>query len=321
MNLRRLVADVGGTRSRFGVSDGPGRLSEIRIYETAARPTFAGTMAAYLADIGAEPAGAAWCRDVRVAAAGPVDAGTVRLTNSAWQISAEEISRDFGGVPVVLVNDLEAVGLLLPHLTPADTKPVGSATMVPPGAGLVGNRIAVNIGTGFGAATAVRSISDKSGTRWTIAAGEAGHMTLAAVTPEEAAALAFAHSVEDVLSGAGVSRLYEAVASTTNDHRTANAVFAGAASDPFAAVTVQILSRLLGRIAGDLVLATASWDGVYLCGTVAQTWAGVGDTAAFRAEFERKGAMSARMAKVPAHVITAAEPALLGLSYADAESG
>ena len=216
MNQRRLVADVGGTRSRFGVSDGPGRLSDIRIYETAARPTFAGTMAAYLADIGAEPAGA-WCRDVRVAAAGPVDAGIVRLTNSAWQISAEEISRDFGGVPVVLVNDLEAVGLLLPHLTPADTKPVGSATVVPPGAGLVGNRIAVNIGTGFGAATAVRSISDKSGTRWTIAAGEAGHMTLAAVTPEEAAALAFAHSVEDVLSGAGVTRLYEAVAGTTND--------------------------------------------------------------------------------------------------------
>jgi glucokinase len=320
MTRRRLVADVGGTRSRFGVSDGPGRISDIRIYETAARPSFAGTMAAYLTDIGAEPAGA-WCRDVHIAAAGPVDAGTVRLTNSAWRISADEISRDLGGLPVALVNDLEAVGLLLPHLTPADTSPIGAAPDAASGSGLIGNRIAVNVGTGFGAATAVRLAGGKSDARWTIAAGEAGHMTLAAVTPEEATALAFAHSVEDVLSGAGVARLYEAVAGTSSAGPTANAVFAAAASDPFAAITVQILSRVLGRIAGDLVLATGAWDGAYLCGTVAQAWAGVGDTAAFRAEFERKGAMSARMALVPVHVITAPEPALLGLSHADAESG
>jgi glucokinase len=320
MTRRRLLADVGGTRSRFGVSEGPGRISDIRIYETAARPSFADTMAAYLADIGAEPA-TAWCRDVHIAAAGPVDAGTVRLTNSAWRICADEISRDFGGLPVFLVNDLEAVGLLLPRLTPADTSPIGSAAGAASGTGLVGNRIAINVGTGFGAATAVRLSGGPSDARWTIAAGEAGHMTLAAATPEEAAALAFAHSVEDVLSGAGVTRLYEAVAGTSGAARPANAVFAAAASDPFAAITVQILSRLLGRIAGDLVLATGAWEGAYLCGTVAQTWASVGDIAAFRADFERKGAMSARMAQVPVHVIIAPEPALLGLSHADAESG
>jgi glucokinase len=320
MTGRRLVADVGGTRSRFGVSDGPGRLSDIRIYETAARSSFAGTMAAYISDIGADPTGA-WCRDVYVAAAGPVDGGIVALTNSAWRISADEISGALGGVPVRLVNDLEAVGLLLPHLTPADTQRISSATGTSSGAGLVGNRIAVNVGTGFGAATAVRAQDGSGGTRWAIAAGEAGHMTLAPVTPEEAAALSFASSVEDVLSGAGVARLYESLAGTTEPNRAANAVFASVTSDPIAAIAVRILSRLLGRIAGDLVLATAAWDGVYLCGTVAQTWTGVGDPAAFRAEFERKGAMSTRMAQVPAYVITAPEPALLGLSHAEPESG
>jgi glucokinase len=319
MTRRRLVADVGGTRSRFGVSDGPGRLSEMRIYETAARPSFAGTMAAYLSDIGADQSGA-WCRDVYVAAAGPVDAGTVHLTNSTWEISANEISRTFGGVPAHLVNDLEAVGLLLPHLTPADTRLIGGPTT----SNLVGNRIAVNIGTGFGAATAVRAQGRAQdslrGTRWTIAAGEAGHMTLAPATPEEAAAFSFAHSIEGVLWGAGVARLYESLAGMMDSDRTANAVFASAASDPIAAVTVQILSRLIGRIVGDLVLATAAWDGVYLCGSVAQGWAAVGDLATFRAEFERKGAMRARMALVPVHIITAPEPALLGLSYAGAEN-
>jgi glucokinase len=320
MTRRRLVADVGGTRSRFGVSEGPGRLSDIRIYETAARPSFAGTMADYFSDIGADPAGA-WCRDVHVAAAGPVDAGIVALTNSAWRISADEISGALGGVPVRLVNDLEAVGLLLPHLAPADIQRIGSVAGTPSGTGLVGNRIAVNVGTGFGAATAVRVQEASGGARWAIAAGEAGHMTLAPVTPEEAAAFSFASSVEDVLSGAGVVRLYQSLAGTTEGNRTANAVFAGVGTDPIAAIAVQVLSRLLGRVAGDLVLATAAWDGVYLCGTVAQTWAGVGDFGAFRGEFERKGPMSARMAQVPALVITAPEPALLGLSYADAQSG
>jgi glucokinase len=146
-------------------------------------------------------------------------------------------------------------------------------------------------------------------------------MTLATTTPEEAAALAHASSVEDVLSGAGVARLYESLAGTRTGQQTANAVFASVTSDPIAAATVRILSNLLGRIAGDLVLATAAWDGVFLCGTVAQTWASVGDVAAFRAEFERQGAMSSRMSRVPSLVITASEPALLGLSYADTESG
>jgi glucokinase len=315
MTQRRLVADVGGTRSRFALSDGPGRLSDVRIYETAARPSFAGTMAGYISDIGADPSGA-WCSDIQVAAAGPVDGGIVHLTNSTWTISAPEISGAFGGIAAHVVNDLEAVGLLLPHLTPADTTPIGSAVR----AGLLGNRIAINVGTGFGAATAVRASGKAGSTRWTIAAGEAGHMTLGPVSPEEAAALAFAQSVEDVLSGAGVARLYDSLAGTTETNRTANAVFASVASDPIAGITVELFSRLLGRIAGDLVLATAAWDGVYLCGSVAQGWAGVGDTAAFRAEFERKGAMKARMARVPVQLIGTPEPALLGLSYVNTES-
>jgi len=314
MTGRRLVADVGGTRSRFGISDGPGRLSDVRIYDTAARPSFTGTLNVYLADIGIDPE-SAWCRDMCVAAAGPVDAGVVHLTNSTWEISADEISRAYGGVPVRIVNDLEAVGMLQPHLTPTDIRPIAAATSTTVGTALVGNRIAINVGTGFGAATAVRSNGSADQLYWTIAAGEAGHMTLAPVTPEEAAAFSFAQSIEDVLSGAGVVRLYGSLAGTIEDQRSANSVFADVASDPIAAVTVQVLSRLLGRVAGDLALATAAWDGVYLCGSVALGWAAVGDIAAFRTEFERKGPMRARMAMIPVHVVTASEPALLGLSF------
>lgn len=309
MKRRRLVADVGGTWSRFAVSDGPGHLDKVMSYPTAARSSFADTMGAYVADIGAAPT-EAWCASVHIAAAGPVDAGIVKLTNATWRIAAAELSRGLGGTPVRLVNDLDAVGLLLPHLTPADVRPIGR---VPDGA-LVGNRIAINVGTGFGAATAIRTGSD----RWAISAGEAGHMTLAGATPEETASLAWATSIEDVLSGAGVPRLYDALArqrgtqaSTTAD----TSVFTRALTDPVAASTVSMISQLLGRVCGDLVLATASWDGAFLCGSVAKAWAETGDAAAFRSAFERKGLMTARMMSVPAHIIVTADPALLGLTY------
>jgi glucokinase len=94
-----------------------------------------------------------------------------------------------------------------------------------------------------------------------------------------------------------------------------------AASDPAAALTAQVFSQLLGRVGGDLVLATAAWDGAFLCGSVARAWLEVADITAFRAAFEDKGPMRARMARVPIFVINTPEPALLGLTYAEPLAG
>jgi glucokinase len=313
MKPHRIVADVGGTRTRFGISGGPGDLSVVRVYPTAERPSFVSTLAAYLADIAAGPV-ENWCRSVHIAAAGPVDRGTVQLTNAAWSISAQEVSHSVGGRPVMVVNDLEAVGLVLPHLQRGDLVPVGTVAS----AELIGSRIAINVGTGFGAASAIRSGKG----RWAVAAGEAGHMALAPSAAEEGAVLGWGGTVEDFLSGAGVERLYAAHARGRDDdarsgRHTAEAVFAAAGRDPAAALTAQMFSRLLGRVAGDLVLATAAWDGAFLCGSVARAWLKVADVTAFRAAFEAKGLMRARMARVPTLVICTPEPALLGLTYAE----
>ncbi len=308
MNSRRIVADVGGTNCRFGISAGPGDLSEIRTYPTAASASFTSALNHYTADVGLGSA-ENWCSSACIAAAGPVDAGAVQLTNAAWSISSSDVSWHLGGVPVVLVNDLAAVGLLLPHLQSGDVTPLGGDGR----AAFSGNRIAVNVGTGFGAATAVRS----GGGRWAIAAGEAGHMSLAPATPEEAAVLHAGLTVEDILSGAGVGRLYRALAGEARVPRSADEVFSAIAIDPSAAQTTALMARLLGRIAGDLVLATASWEGAFLCGSVIRGWLGVGDLAVFRASFEDKGPMRARMSRVPTFLIGDPEPALMGLTHAE----
>lgn len=314
MKARRIVADVGGTNSRFGISAGPGDLGEVRVYPTSGEASFTDALATYVADIGARAA-PSWCRSVSIAAAGPVDAGLVRLTNAAWSISAREVSLFLGGVPVSLVNDLEAVGLLLPHLQPTDVASIGGVE----NAALTGNRIAVNVGTGFGAATAVRAGEG----RWAVAAGEAGHMSLALASVEEAAILGSGATIEDFVSGAGVVRLHAAHLQEAKSEagRSADAVFAAVGHDPAAARTAVMLSRLLGRITGDLVLATAAWDGAFLCGSVARAWLRVADIAAFRSAFESKGPMHDRMARVPTFLINQPEPALMGLTYAEVAAG
>lgn len=308
MNRRRIVADVGGTNCRFGISAGPGDLSEIKTYPTAAAASFTSALSNYIADVGLGSV-EDWCSSACIAAAGPVDAGAVQLTNAAWSISSSDVSQYLGSVPVALVNDLAAVGLLLPHLQSGDVIPIGGDGL----AALSGNRIAVNVGTGFGAATAVRSGAG----RWAIAAGEAGHMSLASATPEEADVLRAGLTVEDILSGAGIGRLYQALAGNGRVPRSADEVFSVIAIDPSAADTAALMARLLGRITGDLVLATASWEGAFLCGSVIRGWFEIGKLAAFRASFEDKGPMRTRMSRVPTFLIGDPEPALLGLTHAE----
>jgi glucokinase len=71
---------------------------------------------------------------------------------------------------------------------------------------------------------------------------------------------------------------------------------------------------MLGAVCGNLVLATGAWGGVYLCGSVVKAWLNAGATVPFHTAMCAKGAMCARMARVPVYEIAARYPALTGLS-------
>jgi glucokinase len=296
MTARRLVADVGGTNVRFAIADADGNLDRVKIFQTADFPTFPDAFSAYRSDAG----GLREIDTVAIAAAGPVDGNAVKLTNNKWIVDGTKLSALVGGAPVAVVNDLEAVAAALPHLAADDLTTLGSIAPVRPERRTM---LAVNVGTGFGAA----SVIWRDG-RWYTCPSEAGHMTLGGVE-----GLPSDTSVEDVLSGAGLIRLYQRFAKAP-DSRPASDVFALAGSDAAAARTVNLFTAVLGQITGDLTLATCAWGGAYLCGSVATSWAGVADIARFRAEFARKGPMHARMLKVPTAVIRRDNAALYGLA-------
>jgi glucokinase len=310
MTMLRLVIDVGGTNVRFARAAESGTLAHVEYFETSRFVSFEQALDVYLASTGGLPglAGAA------IAAAGPVDGDRVQLTNGErWLIDGAEISRRLDGLPLALVNDLQAVAAALPHLSGNDVSLLGSAPL-----SRSDNRtsLAFNVGTGCGAAIVARA-----GSRWLTFPSEPGHMSLASTSFLYPELIPSASTIEDVLSGVGVAQLYRRIAAKEGQNAPAAldaaAVFECHARDAIAGMTVAVLSELMGRVAGDIVLATAAWGGVFITGSVATSWARVGDIDAFRRAFELKGAMSERMRTVPSVLIERTDVALFGLAMLD----
>jgi glucokinase len=300
MSARRLVADAGGTNVRFAIADQDGGLRHLRTHHVSDFKSFSDALFAYRSELD-EPVNIASCV---IAAAGPVDDGVVKLTNNDWTIRRAEISALLAGAPVTLINDLEAVAAALPHLTSRDLAAIGPLAPIRPERRTM---LAVNVGTGFGAA----SVIHRDG-RWYTCPSEAGHMALSA---EPAAALPVAASVENVLSGAGLAQLYMRLAQGQSARVSdAAEVLALARDDTNAARAVAIFTDVLARIAGDLALATCAWGGVCFSGSVAVAWSEMVDAPRFRTEFTRKGLMHDRMSAVPTAVIQHQNVALFGLA-------
>lgn len=303
----RLVADVGGTNARFARALADGRLADRAEHATAGFASFAEALRGYLdglCEVGP-------CSGARIAAAGPVAGDEVRLTNGTWTIRKGEVSRLIGGAEVRLFNDLQAAALSIPRLDPADLAMVLSPATAP---GPGGSILAANVGTGFGAAVLIALAEG-----WASLASEAGHTTLGATTADElalwAALFPAAVSVEDVLSGAGIVRLYRHFAArepAAEPHP--EDILAAVPDDPAAHRAAAAFTALLARVTGDLVLATGAWAGVYLFGGVVHGWHRHADLDAFRAHFTAKGKMAGRMASVPVHVVRNEAAPLIGLA-------
>ncbi len=306
----RLVGDVGGTNARFARAAG-GAIGERRVYAVPEYVSFYDALRRYLSETG----GIEGCESGAIGVAGPVDAGYVKLTNAPWIIDAKETGRLLGGVPAKLVNDLQAVAAGLPHLADKDLTHLGAAR--PQGAHRP--MLALNVGTGFGAASAIPAMGS-----WISCGCEPGHMALGAVDADELSVVEGFPSVEHLLSGRGVQALYGRLAARSgaqmNGARSGAEIFASAGSDPVAAETVHYFSRLLGRVAGDLALATGAWGGVYLCGSVVQGWEAVADIGEFRSSFEAKSVMTDRMRSVYTGVIEMDDISLFGLTHLDVDA-
>ncbi|MFE1600300.1 glucokinase [Methylobacterium sp. ID0610] len=305
-----LIGDIGGTNARFAVLPRPDAdpvaFDHLR---TAAYPDPSAAIRAALAQ-GAAPAP----RSAILAIAGRVDGPAVQLTNANWVIAGERIGRDFGLSRCVVVNDYVPVAAGAAALDPAGEdrrilEPIGPA--LAPGRG---SRLVLGPGTGFGAAALV-----PFGEQLAIVSTEAGHTDFGPSDAEEAAlwpAIARIEgrvTVEALLSGPGLSRLYAALggAGAEPPEITARGL---SGEDPVAVETLRLFAKLLGRLCGDLALTFLATGGVYIGGGIAPRILPVLERGDFRRAFAHKPPFADMMAAIPTCVITIADPAFTGLS-------
>jgi glucokinase len=317
-----LVADIGGTHARFGLSPAPGLVvTDVRVMRCVNHAYLHEAAHAYLDGL----AGAGRVRRPRracFAIAGPVTGEPVRMTNHPWVIARAQVSAALGLTELTLLNDFEAIALALPALGPGDTAAVGPS--MPANVQLP--MAVIGPGTGLGVALCVPSNG-----RWLAVATEGGHSTAVAGDDFEAEVLRrvrsdFRHvSAERLLSGIGLPVLYRAIAQIRGSdvlELSAEQISRGAQddSDATCVATLDTFFSMLGTFAGNVAITTGARGGVFIAGGIAQRLADRFERSRFRERFEHKGRYRDYMAAIPTRLITAPHGALIGAARAMAHS-
>ena len=297
-----LLADIGGSKSRFALANAAGRPERILVIENDTAADLEAAVTRYLDETGARP------RAATFAVAAPVDGEEIALTNRQWRFRRGDFGRRFGFSPFVVVNDFEAIAWALPRLGAADTRPLGQAT-APRG----GAKVVLGPGTGLGVAALVPADG-----RWRVVASEGGHASFGPQAADEAEVFARlreqsrAVSAETVLSGPGLLRLARALDPRAQYREPETIVASALAREPSALAAARLFVRLLGRFAGDVALTFKALGGVYIAGGVACGLGPLLDEPQFRNAFEAHPPYEALLAAIPILLITCKEPGLIG---------
>jgi glucokinase len=322
-----LVGDIGGTKATLALAhvDRPLAVEERTTVASRNYRSAADLVGAY-AD-GPRGRIQAACLGVP----GPVSGDAVKATNLPWVIRRHDIAERLGGVPVMLLNDLEAFGWGV-ALLPAD----GFAVLQAGAAGAQGNGALIAAGTGLGEAGLFWD-----GTRHVPFASEGGHTDFAPRTPREMRLLEFlarqyAHvSWERVVSGGGLHNIFaflrdaegmpvppvlaEALARGGDADPAVISATALEAGAPIAVEALDTFVRLLGSEAGNLALKLKATGGMYLTGGIAPKILPKLQDGTFLAAFVDKGRFRDLLQGIPVRVILDEATALYGAARYAAE--
>jgi len=316
-----LLADIGGTNARFALADTSARLpllgDSVEEYAVADFPSLGDAARHYLDSQGTGRDGRAGLRSGVFAVAGRVEGDHARITNHPWAIQAPRIRAMLDFDHVHLVNDFAAQSMAIPALQPGDVAALGGVPWTPDAEPR--DRIYAVIGPGTGLGVGVLVVRD--GRHWPLET-EGGHASFPPGTPEEIAILEHLSeqfgrvSNERLVCGPGLVNIHRAlseIADVDPGPMQPEDVTAGAAAgDARCMRTIDVFCAVFGAIAGDLVLTTGAWDGVFLTGGLVPRMLDALRHSGFRQRFEHKGRFSPNMARVPSTAVLHPQAGLLG---------
>ncbi|MBL4602970.1 MAG: glucokinase [Emcibacteraceae bacterium] len=212
MSSEFLVADIGGTNVRFAIAN-ISENNDIKLEKLSVLPTenwlyLEDAISDYLKYAGVKPKRAA------IAFAGPVNNDEVSMTNGSWQFNQSELAPFLKMEEVKVLNDFCAKACSLPLLRDDQLLKIGGGK-----SDARGNKIVVGPGTGIGVGALV-----STGEKWQAIASEGGHVGFSPSGDHEQEIFAVLTkeykrlSVEDLVSGRGLSNIYYALGMIKGKH-------------------------------------------------------------------------------------------------------
>jgi glucokinase len=315
-----LAGDIGGTKTALAVYSAERGLRNPlaeREFPSAKYPSLGAMVREFLTGTGLTVERASF------AVAGPVIAGSSRVTNLSWRLGETDLARELELESVHLLNDLEAIGDAVAVLGPAELHPLNAGEPVAGAA-----RAVIAPGTGLGEAFLVWD-----GARYRAHPSEGGHASFAPGNELEAGLLTYLMhrydhvSVERVCSGPGLMNIYQYLRDSGHAPESAGLARALAAAeygpaligqaalrsdpDPLSRAALDLFVSILGSEAGNLALKVLSLGGLYLAGGIPPRILPALEDGRFLRALSAKGRMSELLARVPVSVVSL-RAALLG---------
>jgi glucokinase len=319
--MRVLAGDIGGTNSRLAIYDVPATgLRGVKPLFEHTYPSAAHGSLDVIAEKFVAAAAAALGTTAKVdracfGIAGPIEHNICRATNLPWVVDGNALSQRLGIARVLLVNDFHAAALGVTAVGPDELVALGGDVRIEHGPMAV-----LGAGTGLGQAFLLWSATEN---RYQVVASEGGHVAF--LTGKYGRV-----SCERVLSGKGLVDVFQflseepacrglirpetnaALAAPANDPAAAISQRALAGTDPVCEMALALFCSVLGAVAGNLGLMVLATGGVFVAGGIAPRILPFLQRGGFREAFERKGRLHTLVERMPAYVVTHAQPGLLG---------
>ncbi len=305
-----LVGDVGGTNCRFAFAElsaqGTIDLHHSERFSVKDFPNFNTAVKFYLESQSIKPTRAAF------AFAGPKFDDEIKMTNIDWIVSEGDLRKTFGFETVVVLNDFVAMA------NGATVVPDDGFEILMPGKVNYNKPVAVlGPGTGLGISLIV------PGNPLRILPTEGGHVSFSPQNDLEREVLlhqlkdANYVSVESLISGPGLLRLYNAICAINDQDclcRKPDEIVAAAEANPksVARLAVVTFCNILGGFAGNAALTMGASGGVVLGGGVSRHISPFLNESDFKARFRDRGHGSWFVKEIPVRLIKAHFVALYG---------
>jgi glucokinase len=246
---------------------------------------------------------------------GPVDTGGVRLTNLDWFVDVNSLQQKLAIADVRLINDFQAAAAGVATLKKSDYVELNHGVIR-----VGGVRVITGAGTGLGLAWMQADV----GGAYRTFATEGGHVDFAPSDELQLKLLAwlqmrFQHvSWERILSGAGLSLVYEFLMTQIHSRNLDNLLEAGEihelaiAGDAISLEAVQLFVDVYAAWVGNMVLLYQPRGGLFIAGGVAihlQEWV---VAKRFMEIAAAKGRMADLVWQTPIYLVTNARLGLQG---------